>query len=198
MGTESGGRIRSFIAVDLAAPVCASLRHLLAELVQVQSDVRWIRPHGLHMTLKFLGGVEPARLELARRALAAAVAGRPALRIRARGLGAFPSWRRPRVLWVGLEGQGLLELAACVEAAMCRVGFDPEARAFRPHITLGRVNGVRGWSRVEEHVKAHLADDFGMSIVEGVTIYRSVLRPDGAVYTPLWTIPLGRNMEGPG
>jgi 2'-5' RNA ligase len=197
MGTEAGGRIRSFIAVDLAAPVCASLRQFLAEMAQVKCDVRWVRGEGLHVTLKFLGGVEPARLERAHVALAAAVSGRPALRVRACGLGAFPSWRRPRVLWVGLEGEGLPELAVCVEAAMCRVGFEAERRAFTPHITLGRVNGMRGWSRVEELVKARLADDFGMSIVEGVTIYRSVLRPDGAVYTPLWTIPLGGNMEGP-
>ncbi len=197
MGTDAGGRIRSFVAVDLAAPVRASLRQLLAELAQLRCEVRWVRGEGLHVTLKFLGWVDPARLELVRTTLATALSGRPTLRVRARGLGAFPSWRQPRVLWVGLEGDGLPELAACVEAAMCRLGFESEGRAFTPHVTLGRVNGTRGWSRVEEHVKAHLSDDFGVSIVDGVTIYRSVLRPDGAVYTPLWTIPLGRNMEGP-
>ncbi|MBP1684729.1 MAG: 2'-5' ligase [Deltaproteobacteria bacterium] len=197
MGTEAGERIRSFIAVDLAVPVRAALRQFLADVAQVKCDVRWVRGEGLHVTLKFLGGVEPARLEQVRATLAAALSGRPALRVRARGLGAFPSWRRPRVLWVGLEGEGLPEMAACVETAMCRLGFEPEGRAFTPHITLGRVNGMRGWSLAEERLKTHLSDDFGVSIVEGVTIYRSVLRPDGAVYTPLWTIPLGRNMEGP-
>jgi 2'-5' RNA ligase len=197
MGTDAGARIRSFIAVDLAAPVQAALRQLLAELSQVRCDVRWIRGAGLHVTLKFLGWVEPAGLERARDTLARAVAGRPALRVHARGLGAFPSWRRPRVLWAGLEGEGLSELAARVDAAMCRAGFEPERRTFTPHITLGRVNGLSGWSQVEELVKAHLSDDFGVSIVDGVTIYRSTLRSDGAVYTPLWTIPLGGNMEGP-
>jgi 2'-5' RNA ligase len=197
MGTDAGARIRSFIAVDLASPVRAALRQLLAELSQVKCAVRWVRGEALHVTLKFLGAVEPARLELARATLATAVSGRSALRVRACGLGVFPSWRRPRVLWVGLEGEGLPELAVCVEAAMCQVGFEPEGRAFTPHITLGRVNGHRGWSRVEEYVHAHLSDEFGSSIVECVTIYRSVLHPDGAEYTPLWTIPLGRNMEGP-
>ncbi|MFN8627613.1 MAG: RNA 2',3'-cyclic phosphodiesterase [Candidatus Binatia bacterium] len=197
MGTEAGGRIRSFIAVDLAAPVRASLHALLAELAQVQCQVRWVRADRLHVTLKFLGGVEPARLAQARAALVAALAGRPALRVRARGLGAFPSWRRPRVLWVGLDGDGLPELAAGVEAALCGVGFEPERRAFIPHITVGRVIGTRGWARIEERMQAHLSGDFGTSIVDCVTIYSSILRPDGAVYTPLWTIPLGRNMEGP-
>jgi 2'-5' RNA ligase len=113
-----------------------------------------------------------------------------------RGLGGFPSLRQPRVLWVGLESDGLAELAACVEEAMSRLGFEPERRAFAPHITLGRVNGTRGWSRTEELFKGHLSDDFGECTVDAVTIYRSTLRPDGAVYTPLWTIPLSRNKGG--
>jgi RNA 2',3'-cyclic 3'-phosphodiesterase len=197
MGAEEGERIRSFIAVDLEEPVRAALRRLLDQAAQLKGDVRWVRGEGLHVTLKFLGWVEAARLEQVHGALAAAVAGRPALRVRAHGLGAFPTLRRPRVLWVGLEGEGLAELAAGVETAMTRVGFEPEPRAFTPHITLGRVNGTRGWSYVEELFTMHMSDDFGDSNVDAVTIYRSTLRPDGAVYTPLWTIPLGRNKEVP-
>ncbi|MFI5394868.1 MAG: RNA 2',3'-cyclic phosphodiesterase [Candidatus Binatia bacterium] len=197
MGTEEGERVRSFIAVDLEEPVRAALRRLLDQAARLRCDVRWVRGEGLHVTLKFLGWVEALRLEQVHSTLAAAVAGRPALRVRVRGLGAFPTLRRPRILWVGLESGGLAELAACVETAMSRVGFEPEKRAFTPHITLGRVNGTRGWSRVEELFKAHMSDDFGASNVDAVTIYRSTLRPDGAVYTPLWTIPLSGNKEMP-
>jgi 2'-5' RNA ligase len=91
----------------------------------------------------------------------------------------------------------LAPLAAAVEGVTSQLGFEPESRALAPHITLGRVNGTRGWSRVEEVFKAHLSDEFGSSTVDRVTMYRSTLRPDGAVYTPLWTIPLGRNKGGP-
>lgn len=196
MPAAEDGKIRSFIAVDLSAPVRAALQRLRDELAQIECDIRWVRVEGVHLTLKFLGWVEPAGLEQIHMTLAAAVADHPALRVRARGLGAFPSLHRPRVLWVGLEGEGLAELAACVEEAMRRLDFEPEKRGFTPHITLGRVNGMRGWSRVEELFKAHLSDDFGECIVDAVTIYRSTLRPDGAVYTPLWTIPLSRNKGG--
>lgn len=197
MVTDPGERLRSFIAVDLDEPVCAALRRLLEQFAQLQSEVRWVRPQGLHMTLKFLGSVEAPRLQEVRTALAAGLAGRAALQVRTHGLGAFPTLRRPRVLWVGPEGDGLSELAATVETVTGRLGFESEQRAFAPHITLGRVNGMRGWSRVEEVFKAHLSDDFGSSTVDTVTMYRSTLRPDGAVYTPLWTIPLARNKGGP-
>ena len=189
-------KIRSFIAIDLSAPVRAALQRLRDQFAQLNSEVRWVRVEGVHVTLKFLGGVEPARLEQIHTTLVASIAGQPALRVRARGLGAFPNLRRPRVLWVGLEGEGLAELAACVEEAMSRLDFEPEKRGFTPHVTLGRVNGMRGWSRVEELLKAHLSDDFGECVVDAVTMYRSTLRPDGAVYTPLWTIPLSGNKGG--
>jgi 2'-5' RNA ligase len=196
MPVAEDGKIRSFIAVDLSAPVRAALQRLRDQFAQLKCEVRWVRVEGVHVTLKFLGLVEPARLEQIHTTLATGITGQPALRVRARGLGAFPNLRRPRVLWVGLEGEGLAELAARVEEAMRRLDFEPEKRGFSPHITLGRVNGMRGWSRVEELFKAQLSDDFGECIVDAVTIYRSTLRPDGAVYTPLWTIPLSRNKGG--
>jgi 2'-5' RNA ligase len=196
MRVAEDAKIRSFIAVDLSAPVRAALQRLRDQFAQLKCEVRWVRVEGVHVTLKFLGGVEPARLEQIQTALAAAVTGQPALRVRARGLGAFPNLRRPRVLWVGLEGEDLAALAARVDQGMSWLDFEPEKRGFTPHITLGRVNGMRGWSHVEELFKAHLSDDFGECIVDAVTIYRSTLRPDGAVYTPLWTIPLSRNKGG--
>jgi 2'-5' RNA ligase len=196
MPTAEDGKIRSFIAVDLSPPVRAAMGRLLDQFRRLKCDIRWVRAEGMHVTLKFLGWVDPARLEQIHPVLAAAIDNQPALPMRVRGLGAFPSLRRPRVLWVGLESDGLAELAARVEAAMSGLGFEAEKRAFNPHTTLGRVNGLRGWSRVEELFKAHLSDDFGECSVDAVTIYRSTLRPDGAVYTSLWTIPLSRNKEG--
>jgi RNA 2',3'-cyclic 3'-phosphodiesterase len=190
-------RIRSFVAIDVAPPVLKALQELREELARVQADVRWVRPEGLHATLKFLGAVEPPRLEEVHTTLLAAVGAQVAVRVRAHGLGAFPTLRRPRVLWVGLEGERLAELASRVDAALEPLGFEREKRGgFTPHITLGRVNSLRGWPRLEETFKAHLADDFGDSDIDGVTIYRSTLRRDGAVYTPLWTIPLERYKEG--
>jgi 2'-5' RNA ligase len=185
-----GGAIRSFVAIDVEPAVRAALRTLQTEFVDTRADVRWVRPEGLHVTLKFLGAVEAARLEAVHTALVAALAERPPLCLSVRGLGAFPSWRRPRVVWVGLAGEGLAELAACAEHTLTGLGFLAEGRPFTPHLTLGRVNSLRGWPRLEDLIKTHLQDDFGDSRIDAVTIYRSTLQPGGAVYTSLWTIPL--------
>ena len=188
--TSPGGTIRSFVAIDVEPAVRAALRSLQTEFIDTHADVRWVRPEGLHVTLKFLGAVEPARLEAVHTALVAALANQAALRLAVRGLGAFPSWRRPRVVWVGLDGEGVAELAACTEQTLTGLGFAAEGRPFTPHLTLGRVNSLRGWPRLEELIKTHLEDDFGTSRIDAVTVYRSTLQPGGATYTSLWTIPL--------
>ena len=188
--------IRSFVAVDVTAPVHAAIAALQAELARVRADVRWVRAEGMHVTLKFLGSVDSGLLERVRAALVVALAERPALEVGVRGTGAFPSLRRPRVLWVGLDGAGLSELAGIVDAALLPLGFAPEKRSFAAHVTLGRVNSLRGWPALEEQFKAHLDDDFGSSRIDAVTIYRSTLRAGGAVYSALWTIPLCRHREG--
>ena len=190
--SESPG-IRSFVAVDLAAPVRQAVGDLQSQLARINADVRWVRAEGLHVTLKFLGSVEAPRLERVHEAVVAAVGQQPALHVRVRGLGAFPGWRRPRVVWVGLHGVGLAEIAACIDDALVPLGFEREQRSFTPHLTLGRVNSPRGWPRLEEVCKAHLDDDFGESDIDAVTIYRSTLQRGGAVYTSLWTIPLSRH-----
>ena len=193
MGDPASTHIRSFIAVDLDTPVQQAVRTLQSELARISADVRWVRAEGMHVTLKFLGAVEPPRLERVHETLASAVCEQPALQVQVQGLGAFPSWRRPRVVWVGLHGDGLVELAARVDDALAVLGFEREQRAFTPHLTLGRVNSLRGWPRLEEACKAHLDDDFGASDISAVTIYRSTLQRGGAVYTSLWTIPLRRH-----
>lgn len=185
--------IRSFVAVDLDAAVRQAVRVVQSELARINADVRWVRTEGMHVTLKFLGSVAAPRLERVHDALVARFAVQPVLHVRTRGLGAFPGWRRPRVVWVGLHGDGLAELAQCVDAALTPLGFEPEQRPFTPHLTLGRVNSPRGWARLEELCQAHLDDDFGESDISAVTIYQSTLQRGGSVYTPLWTIPLGRH-----
>jgi RNA 2',3'-cyclic 3'-phosphodiesterase len=188
-----GAGIRSFIAVDLDAPVRQAVNVLQGELRRINADVRWVRPEGLHVTLKFLGSVDPGRLERLHAALASSLRDQPALQVRVRGLGAFPDWRRPRVVWVGLHSVGLAVLAALVDGALGPLGFERERRAFTPHLTLARVNSLRGWPPLEEACKAHLDDDFGASDIGAVTIYRSTLQRGGAVYAPLWTIALRRH-----
>jgi 2'-5' RNA ligase len=186
-------RIRSFIAVDIGAEVRAALGQLSRTLARGGADARWVKPEGMHATLKFLGGVEAERLEQVRAALGQAAAGHACLHLRVAGLGAFPTMRRPRVLWAGLHCQGLRELAAAIDAALVPLGFEPEKRDFNAHVTLARLRSLRGWESLAPVVQAHAGDEFGRIDIDAVVLYRSTLHRDGAIYTPLWTIPLAQH-----
>jgi len=185
--------IRAFIAVTLAAPVVEEIAKVRAALLAAKGDVRWTRIEGLHLTLKFLGDIARNQIEPILAALREALGEQPPLQVRAQGLGAFPNLRRPRVVWVGLTGEGLKELSETVETALMPLDFPPGEREFMPHLTLGRVRSLRGWERVLAVVKEYEQTNFGESRVEQVTLYQSELRPDGAVYSPLGSIPLGNS-----
>jgi RNA 2',3'-cyclic 3'-phosphodiesterase len=177
--------------VDLAPEIVARLRAAIDELRRVEADVRWARDAGLHLTLAFLGSVEIGRLPAIEAAVRGAVAPRPPIDIEVRGLGAFPGLRRPRVLWAGVRGAGLDELAAGVAAALAPLGFAADERPFRAHVTIGRVRSPRRWRHLEPLVRATEDREFGRCKARGVVAYRSDLRPDGAVYTKLWTAEMG-------
>jgi 2'-5' RNA ligase len=183
--------VRTFLAVAVAPPIHARLVALKRELSQTEAGVRWVRDEALHATVKFLGAVPEPALPAVRAALSEAIAGTPRLAAAVRGLGVVPSLQRPRVIWVPLVCQPLTALAAAVDAALAPLGFAPEQRAFRAHITLGRVNTMRNWSALEAALRAHWSDDFGECELGALIGYRSDLRRDGAVYTKLWTIPFG-------
>ena len=182
--------IRAFIAANLAPSVSEEMAKVQSALQKARGDIRWVKPQGFHLTFRFLGNIEPTRVASILTALRAAVKFHPQFRVRTQGLGAFPSLTRPRVLWARLTGDGLQELHTKIESALGSCGFPSEDRAFHPHITLGRVRSLRGWSQVLEGIKVYLQYDFGESLIDKVTLYQSDLRPGGAVYTPLGVAPL--------
>jgi 2'-5' RNA ligase len=107
--------------------------------------------------------------------------------VAAGGLGGFPSLGRPRVLWVGIA-RGVAEiaaLAAAVDRATAGLGFPPESRPFRGHLTVARVRSPRGLPALVEAVRAAGAPDFGAWTVSEVVLYESRLRPTGAVHVPV-------------
>lgn len=153
-------------------------------------DVAWVGRDNFHLTLKFLGGVEAARLDAIGAALMRAVGGGGPFEVALRGLGGFPSPTRPRVLWVGVE-QGAAAMAALagrVDASLAHLGFEPESRPFSAHVTLGRVRTPQRDRRLAEALGAGGA--FGRQRVEHVSLMRSDLSPRGARYTELAAVPL--------
>lgn len=154
------------------------------------AGVAWVAASNLHVTLKFLGRVDDRRVGALADALRAAVEDQPSFDVGVRGLGAFPSPTRPRVLWAGLDDDvgGLDALAERVDVCCAGLGFPREARPFAAHVTLGRVREPRRQRALAETLAC--PPDFGRVRVERVSLMRSELSPRGARYSELAAAPL--------
>ncbi|MCZ7643829.1 MAG: RNA 2',3'-cyclic phosphodiesterase [Planctomycetota bacterium] len=189
--SASHERVRAFIAVELDDDVKRALRPAMAKLQErhARADVRWVPESNWHLTVKFLGDVpwlEIGRIGTALQELAAET---PAFELEVKGLGAFPPDRSPRIVAAGI-GRGAEELAAFharLEARMAALGYPPENRGFKAHLTLGRVRGRRGNEMLWENLAARGAQAFGESPVEKAVLYQSELESRGARYTALAT-----------
>jgi RNA 2',3'-cyclic 3'-phosphodiesterase len=169
--------------------VRARLAAEVERLRPLAQDVAWVARDNLHLTLKFLGGVEPGRLDAVTAALAQVGHSRSPFELGVRDLGAFPSRSRPRVLWAGIdEGAGpAATLAGAVDDALAALGFERETRAFSAHVTLGRVRSRRPDPRLADALQG---DVYGRQRVEHLSLMRSELSPRGARHTELAALPL--------
>ncbi len=185
-------RIRCFIAVDVDDP------SLLSKLCDVQDainklgcNVKLVEKENIHVTLRFLGEIPQSLVDEVAKALGK-LSGKP-FDMRLKGLGAFPSPGRPRVVWVGVAdgSQQLIDLYRQVEFSLRPLGFRPEREAFTPHITLARFKSPRALNSLTK-LLAEMADaDFGLQHVESVKLKRSILTPKGSIYSDLYVKQLG-------
>ena len=184
--------MRLFVALPVEGEARNELQLKLAGYRQRDWPVKWVRDEGLHVTVKFLGEVEPDRVIDLRSALREASAGTPSLTFRPTELGAFPNFARARVLWAGYETETALELMVHrIEQATEALGFPVEGRPFRPHVTLGR---IREGGRLPREGAELLENE---PLTAGFTTDRLVLfesRSDrgGAHYAPVDLFPLTR------
>lgn len=197
--------VRAFIAIELPPPLHAALAAAQAALrgndAAVARAVRWVDTQAIHLTLKFLGDTPAQRLDAIGSALEQAAAARSPLTLSLARAGCFPNARQPRVLWVGLGGEldGLAAMQAAIERAIAPLGFPAEARPFTPHLTLGRLRDDASPAARQQLGAAMLALRIPAAsfVVASVSLMRSDLRPDGAVYTRLRAAPLhGAGREG--
>lgn len=185
--------IRSFIAVELPPRVKSGLLEARNIFDALDRHVRWVRPEGMHLTLKFLGNIEPKQVDPVSARIEEAVNEMGPFQVTVQGAGVFPNLRNPRVLWVGLtEGQEYLStIYKNLQKGLKREGFKPESRPYRPHLTLGRFrDGRKAGGILDEGLlesAAHLKESF---TVDRINLIRSQLNPSGAVYTLLSEHPL--------
>jgi 2'-5' RNA ligase len=187
--------LRAFIALEIPASLQDAIQRQTASLREAAGQcVRWVPTVNLHLTLKFLGDVSPANLQFLNQMLTLEAAKHPAFCLQIGGLSAFPSPRRARVVWVGIQAPPELEgLQHSVEAATARLGYESEERPFSPHLTIGRVRqsaSTADQQRLRLALESTHIGKIGMAEVGSITLMKSELRPAGSIYTRLFSAPL--------
>lgn len=185
--------MRCFVALDVAPAVRAAIATVQDHLRAAAPDVpvRWTPTESIHLTLAFLGDIAPATAAaLGERLLAVAAVHRP-ITLAVRGVGAFPTLRRPSVVWVGLAGEGIDPLRACALAVHSLAGgleIALDGKRFAPHLTIGRLRDPRRPGTLPDAL-ARCAADAGTWTAPELVLYRSHLHPTGSTYETLARTP---------
>ena len=184
--------IRSFIAIELPPDIKARIEDIQNGLKASAADVRWVRSEGMHLTLKFLGGIQEEMIPQIAGVLKECSAETGTFNLTVRSLGAFPNENNPKVIWIGVEDESgrLQTVQQAIEKGLEPVGFKSEKRAFTPHLTLGRLKTPQGKRAVIQQIEASRQCDCGIFTVKEICLFQSDLKPSGAVYTKLKTFVL--------
>ncbi|MFW5857205.1 MAG: RNA 2',3'-cyclic phosphodiesterase [Planctomycetota bacterium] len=185
--------MRLFVALELDETTRAALVEAIARLREHSPKIKWVRPEQLHVTVRFLGDVVEDELRPVCAAVDAAAAQAAPFVLEVAGLGCFPDLRRPRVLWAGAAGgaDAAAELHDALKAELAPLGFDPDRRAYRPHVTLGRIKAPGHARNLEPLLPGEASTRFGAVDTDHLTVFLSELKRGGARYSPIHRAPLG-------
>ncbi len=184
--------MRLFIAIELPEAIKQGIAKIQDGLKQSGGDANWTRPGGIHLTLKFLGEAPEEKVPAILQTLRDAATNRGPIRIDVAGAGAFPNLKTPRVLWVGVAGEmdKLSSLQTAVEDGMERLAFSREERKFSTHLTLARIKFPRPRDNWQQKIGEIQNVKLGGFVADHVSLMKSELRRDGAVYTEVGRMEL--------
>jgi 2'-5' RNA ligase len=167
--------IRAFIAIRLNAATASAIGQFIDDLRPLAPALRWAPQANFHVTLRFLGNDAPAaQLEALAGDLAQIAAVARPFNLIAQGAGVFPHLSRPRVIWIGLRGDGLIPIAEKVRAACTDADFGENDHPYSPHLTIARVRDSKDLSPLRDAIEAAGARYFGESLIDSMALYRSV------------------------
>ena len=184
--------MRTFIAVEVPDAVKVRIEEFENLLKGAGTDIKWGEPGNIHITLKFLGNIEPDKPAAIREGLSAALEATSPFDLKLGRAGAFPDLNRPRVFWVSVdEGRDrLTAMQQRIESELHRRGFVREERPFSPHLTIGRVRSPKGLAKLTELVRTTSFETDPFPVTR-VAVVKSDLKPDGPVYTVMDHVELG-------
>jgi 2'-5' RNA ligase len=184
--------VRLFVAAEVPDGVRARLADSQRRLREMPLPLRWARPEGIHLTLFFLGEAAPERVGAIVDAIGPVAASAAPFTLEAHGVDTFPAHGRPRVILFGLRGdlEAAARLKAAIDRALEAIGFRPDDRPFRPHLTLARVKEGRAgdWKTFLAREKE---TDGGRFEVDHLVLFESLLGPGGSRYRAAREFPLG-------
>jgi len=184
--------MRTFIAVEPPGSLREEIGRLTARHLESRlPGFRWVKPENIHLTLRFLGEIDPARLDSLTQAISGATAGFAPFELTVESLGFFGSQKRPRVIWLGLSAsRQLTALAEEVESAVAGAGFGRADKPFKAHLTLARLKRPQAGAPDWESIRKGLPSSWPEWKVDRVEIIKSTLAPSGPIYETLARCPL--------
>ena len=189
--------IRAFIAFSLPARIVTPIGAVQAKIKTYRFKVAWVRPTNIHLTLKFLGNI--TQEEIRKTAVILEKCGYTfnPMELKAQGLGVFPGIKRPRVIWTGLAGQtdDLTELHQYLNAQLAAIGFKPENRPFKGHLTMGRIKGRINSVALLEAMATCQPFKTDTFVADRLILFESQLKPTGAEYRELMSIRLTKSLN---
>lgn len=185
--------IRSFIAVELSADQSRAVARVTRQLAEKWPEYRWVDPNNLHLTLNFLGDVADEKIPRVCEIMRNTLASHDSFSFELQGLGAFPKTSRPRVIWIGVgEGKSpLSKIHYDLAENLDELRLERDRKAFRPHITLGRIRDRQRWpDSMIEHLENEPGLELGEVDVKELVLFSSHLENTGPIYTAMDRVSL--------
>lgn len=186
--------LRTFIAIDIPGNILSEIRELQEGIKDYGFKIRWVRPESIHLTLKFLGDIKAVKINEIAEAISKTVVRYTPISLQAKGVGVFPGIKRPQVLWVGLAGQlePLVSLQKTLDENLETIGFPMEKRPFKGHLTMGRMKAKIDVKKFGDVLMTFRSFESEAFTADRIILYKSELKPSGAVYTELASVSLGK------
>lgn len=179
--------MRTFIAIDISEEIRDALGLIQSHLKYSGADVKWVEPHNIHLTLKFIGEIDEKKADAVKAVLDAVGKNFSAFDITIKDIGVFPKMEFPRVVWVGLDkgAEESKRLAQAIDEGLSKIGFQKEERPFAAHLTVGRVKSPMNKDKLKAKIKDCQPPASSPHKISSVILFRSTLTPSGPIYTKL-------------
>jgi len=191
------GKIRTFIAIELPDNIIDAIGNMQKKIKRYGLKMRWVKPENIHITLKFLGDINPEMIQSIESCLEQTCKKNNPIQLLSKGIGVFPGLKRPRVLWAGIDGDTdiLKKLQQSLDDLLSTTGIAKEKRPFKGHLTIGRFKGERFKGQTDSKKLIAVIREFSEFetkpfTADKIILFKSELKPDGAAYSKLATAPL--------